>query len=85
MEGLVVVESTHKGMTLEETINKKGIKARLIPTPESISSSCGLSLKFNWTDYSQVIESCHGIGISQPLIYYKQKDQHFNWKIEECE
>jgi len=55
VEYLLVFDSTHQAITMETRVKEAGLlKARLIPTPETITASCGLSLKFQATDIEQI-------------------------------
>lgn len=55
MEQLVAFNSTHQALTMESWVKEKSLKARLIPTPESISASCGLALKYQTEDFQLIL------------------------------
>lgn len=42
---LLAFDSTHLAIASEKKAKAEGLSARLVPTPESISASCGLSLR----------------------------------------
>lgn len=56
MECIAAFNSTHQAMEMESWVKEEAIKARLIPTPESISASCGLALKFQSGDLKAITE-----------------------------
>lgn len=48
--GVVTFESTSHAIRGEKSLKGEDIKIRTIPTPREITSSCGLSIKFNLED-----------------------------------
>lgn len=42
---LIAFDSTHMAIASEKKAKAAGLKARLVPTPEAISASCGLALR----------------------------------------
>lgn len=54
MTYLVAFDSTHQAMEMESWVKERGLSARLIPTPESITASCGLALKFEAPDLAAI-------------------------------
>lgn len=55
MDYLVAFNSTHQAMEMESWVKERHVRARLIPTPESITASCGLALKFNDNDLPTIV------------------------------
>lgn len=51
---LLVSSSTHYIMKLEKELQNFGICCRIIPLPSEISAGCGLSIKINLQDRSEV-------------------------------
>lgn len=76
MEYLVVFQSTDQAMELEERVKQAGIRARLIPTPESIVASCGLALKFKETSLQSVVQLLQQRTEEQLEIYRIEKVAH---------
>ncbi|MHB0876018.1 MAG: DUF3343 domain-containing protein [Anaerolineae bacterium] len=52
--GIVLVSSTEHALVAEQTLLAAGLKVRLIPVPRTISSECGMSVRFSWPDREQV-------------------------------
>lgn len=40
---VVTFASTHDALAAEKTLDERGIEGRLIPTPTTVSSECGLA------------------------------------------
>ncbi|HLR36267.1 MAG TPA: DUF3343 domain-containing protein [Tissierellales bacterium] len=58
--GVVTFESTSHAIRGEKSLKEENIKIKTIPTPREITSSCGLSIRFNLEDLNtieNVIES----------------------------
>lgn len=51
---LVTFESTHSAIKAEKELNKAGLEVRIIPVPREITAGCGLSVRFNIEDLSEV-------------------------------
>jgi hypothetical protein len=41
-------------MQAEKVLKKAGFSVKLIPVPRQFSSDCGISLRFDWSDYDKV-------------------------------
>jgi hypothetical protein len=52
--GLVLLSSTQRVLSAEETLKAAGIKVRLVPLPEQLSEKCGVGLRFAWEDRDAV-------------------------------
>lgn len=52
--GIVLVPSTEHALVAEQELLAAGLKVRLIPVPRSISSECGMGVRFDWPDREQV-------------------------------
>lgn len=63
---LISFESTHMAIKSEKLLKEESLDIRIIPVPREITSSCGLSLRINPTDYekSRVILDKNKIEIS---------------------
>ncbi|WP_066636455.1 DUF3343 domain-containing protein [Desulfolucanica intricata] len=42
----IVFPSTHEAIRTEKLLNKSGIPFTIVPTPRSITTSCGISVRF---------------------------------------
>ncbi len=52
--GVVTFNSTHHAIRGEKILKDINIKIKTIPTPRDITSSCGLSIKFEIDNYKEV-------------------------------
>lgn len=52
--GIVLLPSTEHALVAEEALLAAGLKVRLIPVPRSISSECGMAVRFAWPDHECV-------------------------------
>ncbi|WP_028856895.1 DUF3343 domain-containing protein [Psychrilyobacter atlanticus] len=50
---LISFESTHMAIKSEKLLKEVDLDIRIIPVPREITSSCGLSLRINPTDYKR--------------------------------
>lgn len=56
--------TTTAAMAMEEACNTVGIPGRLIPVPQSITASCGLSWRIQKEDYPVYADRIRKLGIS---------------------
>jgi len=52
--GVVTFESTHHAIRGEKILENANLKIKTIPTPREITSSCGLSIRFDLDDIDKV-------------------------------
>lgn len=52
---VITFRSTHHAIKTEKELKKEGINIKVIPTPREITSSCGLSIRFNDEDKDKVL------------------------------
>ncbi len=52
--GVVTFESTSHAIKGEKVLKEEGINFKTIPTPREITSSCGLSIRFNLGDLNTI-------------------------------
>lgn len=52
--GVVTFESTHHAIRGEKILENANLKFKTIPTPREITSSCGLSIRFDLDDMDKV-------------------------------
>ncbi len=60
--GIVLFNSNSYAMRAEAVLLKAKLDVKLVPTPRELSSDCGVSLRFRWTDNEQVkalLEQAH--------------------------
>jgi len=52
--GFVLAPSTEHALVAEEALLAAGRVVRLVPVPRSISSECGMAVRFAWPDGERV-------------------------------
>ena len=54
--GVILFHTNSAAFRAEKMLGKKGMQAKLIPTPREFSSDCGIALRFNWDHAAHVRE-----------------------------
>jgi len=52
--GVILVPSTSAALRGEKVLQRAGLQVKLIPVPREISSNCGISIRFAWSEREQV-------------------------------
>lgn len=52
--GVVLFHTTSAAMRAEKTLASAGLSIKLIPTPREFSSDCGIALRFEWGQKTQI-------------------------------
>ncbi len=76
MEGVFIFEGTHQVMAAEKTIKGEGIPMKLIPVPRSLTSDCGLAIRFDNRDGEKILRALNKAG-NYPKEYYVKEDNSF--------
>lgn len=79
---LVTFESTHSAIKAEKTLEKEGLKIKIITVPTEISAGCGLSIRFNEEDLDKVKEIIKESAI-EVSGYYSVKKNGFKKHIKQ--
>lgn len=66
---LMTFYSISFAVKFEKVLKEKGITVKLIPVPRKISSSCGLSGRFNPEEKEKIIQICKDNMIEYEGIY----------------
>ncbi|WP_026895381.1 DUF3343 domain-containing protein [Clostridiisalibacter paucivorans] len=74
--GIITFESTHHAIRGENIIKKLINNIRTIPTPREITTSCGLSIKFDISDKNAIIETIKKSNLAIKGIYKITKKGH---------
>ncbi|WP_338062012.1 DUF3343 domain-containing protein [Sporohalobacter salinus] len=67
--------STHLALEFERAIKEEEIKAKSIPVPRQISSSCGIAGRFDEAKLEAVKNTCQKYDIEFEQIYKVYKDK----------
>lgn len=52
---IIVYKNRTETMRLHQSLNRMRVKNSIIPTPNQISASCGLSLKSRYSDLNKIL------------------------------
>jgi len=52
--GVILFHTNSSALRAEKLLIKSGLTVKLIPTPSELSSDCGVSLRFPWSDEARV-------------------------------
>lgn len=74
--GVLTFESTHHAISGEKIFKEAGLKFKTIPTPREITSSCGLSIRFDLEDFEDVKERINKTELAIKGIYKLTKIDH---------
>lgn len=76
--GVLTFESTHHAIEGEKLFKNLGLKFKTIPTPREITSSCGLSIKFDLKHINEVEEIVNEKSLAIKGIYKLWKENAKN-------
>lgn len=79
---LLIFENTHKAIHAENVLKQKKIEATVVPTPTSITKSCGISIKINSTNIDDVEKLIRNKEITIKSIYVKMENQYEVFNLE---
>jgi hypothetical protein len=73
---VAVFNSVHRVMKAEKLLKTAGLKVLLIPAPRSITSDCGLALRFAAGDRSVVEQAMAESNLLPEELYLKQGEEY---------
>jgi hypothetical protein len=73
---VAVFNSIHRVMKAEKLLKAAGLKVLLIPAPRSITSDCGLALRFGADDGSAVEQAMEESNLLPEELYLKQGEEY---------
>lgn len=68
--GIVLFYQTKDAMQAEKEAKKRGLNARIIPTPASIYASCGFSLRYELEEEAALTALLMQWGIHHEALYH---------------
>ncbi len=74
---IVVFNNRTDTMRLYNYFRRSNTKGVIIPTPNQLSISCGLSLKVNYNDINKVMFAINYLKLSSKYVIYKE-NKSFN-------
>jgi len=71
--GVVLFHTTSAALRGEKVLKAAGLAIKLIPVPRELSSSCGISLRFEWQDGQSVRETLDSARADYAEIHHLAK------------
>jgi hypothetical protein len=68
---LVIFKNTHGAISGEKFLKEKGFEVVVMPTPTSITKSCGISLRIKPEDYEKVYQLIKNKELEAEKLYMK--------------
>lgn len=75
---IITFPNTHNAMDCEQKLRTNEINIAVIPTPTSITKSCGIAIRFKTDDSDRIFEILNKENIVFLNIYKKQGSQYIN-------
>jgi hypothetical protein len=69
---IAVFNSIHRVMKAEQFLKERRLPILLIPAPRSVSSDCGLAIRYAEDDRMVIEESLAAADLSPEMVYCKQ-------------
>ena len=79
-----VFNSIHRVMKAEQFLKEKRLPILLIPAPRSVSSDCGLAIRYTEGDRIVVEESLAAADLAPEMVYRKQGHDYIICRIHEA-
>lgn len=69
---IITFENTLRAIQGESVVKNHNIKYAIMPTPTTISKSCGISIKLNEEEFNQAVDLIKNNTIEAKAIYRKE-------------
>lgn len=73
---LITFKNTHTAISGEKILKEKGFQVVVMPTPTSITKSCGISIRINKEDFEKVSELIKENVLDTESIFLKDESQY---------
>lgn len=70
---IITFPNTHSAMACEHTLRGNNINITVIPTPTSITKSCGIAIRFKSEDINEIIQIVNREKFIFQSIYKKEE------------
>ena len=70
---LVIFNNRTDTMRLYESLRRLGVRSVIVPTPNQLSASCGLSLKVRYSYLNRVVATIKSQGFRSPYRIYLER------------
>ncbi len=81
MDLLLVLNTTHQTLRAEKVLKGVGINHRTVMKPRSISSDCGLAIRFEEDTLEKIREAIETAGLL-PAFFYRLEEKKWNSILE---
>lgn len=68
---IIVFKNTHDAIEAEDRILEKDFKIRIMPTPTSITQSCGICVRF---DEKEILEDLLALNFEYKAVYERDSN-----------
>jgi len=69
--GLAAFRSRTQVLRLEEALRRAGLSSGVISTPREVAMGCGLSVRFELSQFPQVLSVCHRLTPGAFIGFYR--------------
>ena len=73
---VAIFNSVHKVMKAEKILKKEGVPMLLIPAPRSLSSDCGLAIRYGAADRPRLESLLADVSLLPEEIYLKSGERY---------
>jgi len=82
---LITFKNTHSAISAEKILKEKGFEAIVIPTPTTLTKSCGISLRIKPEDFPKLSEIIKSKEIETGAIFMKSGSGYVQVESSEVE
>ncbi len=75
-EYIAVFNSIHRVMKAESCLKEKRLPILLIPAPRSVSSDCGLAIRYGEADRMAVETLLGGADLAPEMVYRRSREEY---------
>ena len=69
--GIASFRSRTQVLRMEDALRRAGLSAGVISTPREVAMGCGLSVRFDLSDYPQVVSLYRRMNPGAPIGFYR--------------
>lgn len=82
---LITFKNTHSAISAEKIVKAKGFEVIVIPTPTTLTKSCGISLRIKPEDFPQLSDLIKSKEIEAGAIFMKSESGYVPVESSEVE
>lgn len=73
---LITFKNTHSAISSEKILKEKGIEVVVMPTPTTITKSCGISIRISTNDFEKVKNLIKESAFEPSSIFFKKESEY---------